>query len=84
MNEHPNQINPPLKTPQTHLTAQNRQSDLKMSSDSSSNCGVGSGGSGRKGKRSGKGKGLLPCPKCNASDRSIRNGWSRMQTHRAR
>uniref|UniRef100_A0A6V3K6Q5 HMG box domain-containing protein n=1 Tax=Lotharella globosa TaxID=91324 RepID=A0A6V3K6Q5_9EUKA len=25
---------------------------------------------------------LLPCPKCNASDRSIRNGWSRMQSHK--
>jgi len=25
---------------------------------------------------------LLPCPKCNLNDRSIRNGWSRMQSPR--
>jgi len=53
----------------------------------SSNSGVAEGGSGSgaggsvKGKssshRRGRAEALLPCPKCNASDRSIRNGWSR-------
>jgi len=39
-------------------------------------------GSGR--NRRGRTDTLLPCPKCNANDRSIRNGWSRMQAPRNR
>mmetsp|Transcript_2790 Transcript_2790/g.4050 ORF Transcript_2790/g.4050 Transcript_2790/m.4050 type:complete len:1082 (-) Transcript_2790:139-3384(-) len=38
----------------------------------------------KKNKGNSKGTGLLPCPKCNQSDRSIRNGWSRMQSSRAK